>query len=231
MNRLFDSILSLDKSLFLSLNGQHNPFWDATMVFFTGTGIWMLFYLSIIWFILKRYRSKALVIIFLLALSILISDQMSGLVKDTVQRLRPTHDPGISQLVHHVVTQGGTYGFFSSHASNSFATAMFTALLFRNRRYSLLIFFWACMISYTRIYLGLHYPGDLLAGMLFGLLVGYGCFKLLVLLECNYLTLSTPKLTEIHLKEKEFWYIFLVFSVTVLITLLIASRMVHYNWI
>ncbi|MFV0267132.1 MAG: phosphatase PAP2 family protein, partial [Draconibacterium sp.] len=113
---------------------------------------------------------KAIAALVLLALSIVIADQFSVFVKETVQRLRPTHDPDIQHLVHNVYRKGGLYGYFSSHATNTFAVAAFTARLFKNIRFQLLIYFWDALVSYTRIYLGVHYPFDVLTGALVGLL-------------------------------------------------------------
>jgi len=231
MTGLIDTIAGLDQSLFLYFNGKHTPFWDAVMALFTGTGYWLLFYLPIVYFIIRKYRVKAFVILVLLALAILISDQFSGLVKDIVQRLRPTHDPNLQNLVHHVVTKGGPYSFFSSHASNTFTTAIFTALLFRNPRYSLIIFSWATLVSYTRIYLGLHYPFDILTGMTFGIILGYSIFKLLIFLEKYFLLLRSPKITETKLDNKELGYISIVLGTMILITLLVVNRFQHFNWI
>jgi undecaprenyl-diphosphatase len=231
MNGLIHSLAELDRSLFLYLNGSHTPFWDAVMALFTGTGYWLLFYIPLLYFMIKKYRAKAFVILVLLALAILISDQFSGLIKDTVQRLRPTHDPRMQDLVHYVVTKGGQYGFFSSHASNTFTTAIFTALLFRNPRYNFLIFSWATLVSYTRIYLGLHYPSDILAGMTFGILLGYGMFRLLIFMEKNFLLLRSPKLTDTNMDNKELAYVGIILATMVLITLLIVNRFQHFNWI
>ncbi len=231
MTALIDTITELDRSLFLYFNGSHTPFWDAAMAFFTGTGFWVLFYLPLIYFIIKKYGAKSLVILVLIALAILISDQTANLVKDAVQRLRPTHDPDMQNLVHYVVTKGGQYGFFSSHASNTFTVAIFTALLFRNSRYNLIILSWATLVSYTRIYLGLHYPTDILAGMTFGILLGFATFKLLMLLEKNFLLLRSPKLTQTRLDNKELTYVEIVLGTMILITFLIVNRLQHFNWI
>ena len=226
-----NGLIDIDQSIFLYLNGKNTPFWDAVMVLFTGTGFWLLFYLPLLYFIIRKYGAKAFIILAMLALAILISDQFSGLIKDTVQRFRPTHDPGIQNIVHSVVTKGGQYGFFSSHASNTFTTAIFTALLFRNSRYNLIILSWATLISYTRIYLGLHYPLDILAGMIFGILLGYGMYKLLIFLEKNFLLLRSPKLTATSLDNKELGYVMIILGTMVVITLLIVNRFQHYNWI
>ncbi|MDD4192319.1 MAG: phosphatase PAP2 family protein [Mangrovibacterium sp.] len=231
MIALLDTIAEFDRSLFLYLNGGHTPFRDAVMTFFTGTAFWILFYVPLIYFILKKYGVKAIVILVLLALAILVSDQSANLVKDTVQRLRPTHDPGIRHLVHHVVTKGGQYSFFSSHASNTFTVAVFTAFLFRNYRYTLTILSWATLVSYTRIYLGLHYPSDILAGMTVGILLGYGIYKFLMFLEKYFLLLRSPKIIDTHLENKELAYVEIILGTMILTTFLIVNRLQHFNWI
>lgn len=170
---------SWDQDLFLFLNGIHNPLWDYSMTLFTLTPIWLIFYGTIIAIIIKKHGKKSLFIFVAVALMILCADQFSGILKHTVQRLRPSNDPALGQLVHVFFRKGGLYGFVSAHAANTFAIATFTTLLFRNRRYAMFIFPWATMIAYSRIYLGVHYPGDILFGAILGIGVGIGIFKLL----------------------------------------------------
>jgi len=98
-------------------------------------------------------------------------------------RLRPSNDPEVSPFAHIFFKKGGMYGFVSAHAANAFSFAVFSSLLFRNRIYSLFIFPWALLIAYTRIYLGVHYPGDIIGGALLGGLVGWGIYQLMLLLE------------------------------------------------
>lgn len=170
---------SWDKDFFLFLNGMHSPLWDYSMTLFTLTPVWILFYGTILFIIGKKHGKKSLFILVAIALMILCTDQFSGILKHTVQRLRPSNDPAFSQLVHVFFRKGGLYGFVSAHAANTFAIATFTTLLFRNRRYAVFIFLWATMIVYSRIYLGVHYPGDILFGAILGIGVGIGIFKLL----------------------------------------------------
>jgi len=170
---------SWDKELFLFLNSIHSPLWDYSMTLFTLTPTWLIFYGTIIAIIIKKHGKKSLFIFVAIALMILCADQFSGILKHTVQRLRPSNDPAFNQLVHVFFRKGGLYGFVSAHAANTFAIATFTTLLFRNRRYAVFIFLWATMIAYTRIYLGVHYPGDILFGAILGIGIGIGIFKLL----------------------------------------------------
>ena len=170
---------SWDKDLFLCLNGMHSPLWDYTMTLFTLTPTWLLFYGLILFIIGKKYGKKSLFIFVSITLLILLSDQLAGLLKHTIQRLRPSNDPGLSQLIHVFFNKGGEFGFVSAHAANTFAFATFSSLLFKNDRYATFIFPWAVIIAYSRIYLGLHYPGDILGGALLGIGLGYGIFRLM----------------------------------------------------
>ena len=179
----FNLLNSWDKELLLSLNGMHSPLWDYSMTLFTLTPTWLIFYATILTIIVKKHGKKSLFIFVAIALMILCADQFSGILKHTVQRLRPSNDPAFSQLVHVFFRKGGQFGFVSAHAANTFAIATFTSLLFRNRNYAMFIFPWAILISYSRIYLGVHYPGDVLCGALLGVGIAIGIYKLLTYAE------------------------------------------------
>ena len=223
------TITDIDQSIFFFFNGMHNPFWDIVMPLFTRTELWSVLYLTLIFFIIKKYRTKALIILIGLALVILISDQFSVFVKEMVKRLRPTHDPAIQHLVHNIHSKGGLYGFFSSHATNTFAVAMFTSKLFKNYRYSLLIFTWALLVSYTRIYIGLHYPLDILTGIIVGILIGYFIYKLMLFTENRFFIIKNSKIAESGLNNQEVLIIFLVLVIFITIVLLTVNRILHYQ--
>lgn len=226
-----EAINSLDQSIFFFFNEMHSPFWDVIMALFTRTEYWLFFFITIIYFIIKNYRAKAVVILIILALAIVVSDQFSGLIKDTVQRLRPTHNPAIQNLVHNVLTKGGDYGFFSSHASNAFSVATFTTLVFRNRNFGVLIFLWALAVSYTRIYIGVHYPFDIATGIVFGTFVGLAAYRLLTFAEAHFMLFRAPKLSDARLTYKQFHVILIIFAAIVLTTLLIVNRLQYFDWI
>ncbi|MBR4405941.1 MAG: phosphatase PAP2 family protein [Bacteroidaceae bacterium] len=131
---------------------------------------------ALFYIVIKNNKLKqSLVIFILVALLITVADQVaSGICKPLFQRFRPTHDPIVGPMIDIVNGyRGGKYGFFSSHASNTFAGATFFALLFRNTRVSVLLFIWATLCTYSRLYLGVHYPTDILTGLTFGILSGY----------------------------------------------------------
>ena len=140
---ILNLLKSWDKELFLYLNGMHSPLWDYSMTLFTLTTTWLIFYGIILIIIVKKYDRKSLLIFISLALLILFADQFAGLLKHTIQRLRPSNDPSISQLTHLFFKKGGEFGFVSAHAANTFAFAIFSLLLFRNNRYTLFILTWA----------------------------------------------------------------------------------------
>lgn len=227
MIALIQSIKQIDQSIFLFFNGMHNPFWDVVMPLFTQTATWSIFYVTLLYFIIRKYRMKAIAALVLLTLSIVIADQFSVFVKETVQRLRPTHDPDIQHLVHNVYRKGGLYGYFSSHATNTFAVAAFTARLFKNTRFQLLIYLWAALVSYTRIYLGVHYPFDVLTGALVGLLIGQLMYRLFLIIEKRFLLLKLPKLAETSLSNQETFSLFMVFLIFTATVLLVANQLLH----
>ena len=167
----------IDHTLFLFLNGINNPFFDSVMYRLTKTLVWIPLYLFFLYLIIRQYNWKTIIILVLAALMILVSDQLSNLVKDSVQRLRPSHQPGL--YVHIVEAyKGGIYGFYSAHASNTFSVAVFLILLLGRKWYVILpALLWTLFVSYTRIYLGVHYPGDIFAGWIAGGIIGFLLWK------------------------------------------------------
>lgn len=200
---IIQTLSNWDKSAFFYLNSFHNDLMDNVMTLFTITPTWLLFYGVTLYVIIRKYGRKALPVILSLALIILLSDQLSGLLKHTVMRLRPSNDPTIAPFTNVFFNAGGLYGFVSAHAANAFSFATFTTLLFHNRAYTIFIFPWACMIAYTRIYLGVHYPGDILGGILLGSLIGWAVFKMLVLLESKLFPVHPYQRVKLSISELE----------------------------
>lgn len=174
-------IKSLDTGLFLFLNSLHNSFFDGFMYTFSQTYVWGPFYASVIYVLIKVAKKDAIWLILALILCVVLADRVSsGIIKDLVQRLRPTRNPSLEGLVHIVNGYaGGKYGFVSSHAANTFGFAMLSSLLLRERVYVALVFLWAIVTSYSRIYLGVHYPLDILGGILVGFSAALFCFWLI----------------------------------------------------
>ena len=166
---------NIDTELFLFLNGLHNSFFDFLMYWLSNKLIWIPVYLFIIYSIIKKFKpKKGIIITLLLIVAIIISDQVSvHFFKNIFQRYRPCHNLDIKNLVHLVHNRcGGQYGFISSHASNFFTLATLVSLIFKQKQISFLMFFWAITVSYSRIYLGVHYPSDILGGALLGVIIG-----------------------------------------------------------
>jgi undecaprenyl-diphosphatase len=174
---MMEFLKSLDTDLFLALNGWHNSFFDPIMYWLSDKLIWIPMYLFIIFLIFRKYKMQGVLTLLFIAATIALCDQTaSGLLKNTVQRLRPSHDPAIMNLVHlSNAGAGGLYGFASSHAANVFGLATFLWLVFDDK-FKLLkywMFIWAAMVAYSRIYNGVHYPGDVIAGIVIGMIWGF----------------------------------------------------------
>ncbi|HOU51265.1 MAG TPA: phosphatase PAP2 family protein [Smithella sp.] len=176
-----DIIKKWDQEFFLFLNGLHNGFFDGFMFAFSQKIVWVLFIISIIYVLIRFSKRNAVWLILALILCVVLADQIaSGIIKDTVQRLRPSRDPSLSSLVHSVNGYtGGKYGFVSSHVANTFAFALLSSLLFRRMIYTVTVFLWAAVIAYSRIYLGVHYPLDILGGIFVGIIAALFCYWLL----------------------------------------------------
>ena len=173
-------LVRLDQQLLLYLNSLNSPFWDQVMYAISGKFLWIPLYLAILIYLGYTYKRKFLVILLFIILGITIADQTSvHLFKNMFQRLRPCHEPALEGMVHLVRGEcGGLYGFVSSHATNSFFVAVFSLLFIRRRWYTVSIIIWALVVGYSRIYLGVHYPGDVICGSLLGALVGWFVYTL-----------------------------------------------------
>ncbi len=177
---MIEYLQALDTKWFLFLNSLHSPFWDSVMWYISATATWIPLYLIIVAFVIKKLRWNAWLTLIFFALLVLLADQSSvHLFKNVFERLRPCHNPAISELVHTVNDKcGGKYGFVSSHAANTFALAVFLVFFFKNKSVSIAIVLWAAIVSYSRIYLGVHYLFDVLAGALLGSIIGFLTIKL-----------------------------------------------------
>ena len=171
---------AFDTSLLLAVNGWHDPYWDQFMFLLSQRFSWALILLVFVWITVRRNWKHALLIVLAVALAVLLADQISSsLIKHLVERLRPTHAPALQGMVHTVNGyEGGLYGFVSSHAANSFAVALLLILMMRHRAVTVTLLIWAALQCYSRVYLGVHYPGDIAGGMAVGLLVGWGVYRL-----------------------------------------------------
>ena len=172
---------TFDKNITLYINSCHSPFFDNFFYIYTQTWTWIPAILVLLVWMWRKWGIRSLYVVAGIALCILLSDQISSsLLKPLVARLRPTHNPEIADLIHTVNGyRGGRYGFVSSHAANAATFVTFTALVFRNRLYTILLSLWAFFTAYSRVYLGVHYVGDVLCGALIGVLGGMGVYFVL----------------------------------------------------
>ncbi|MBA9077355.1 phosphatase PAP2 family protein [Rufibacter quisquiliarum] len=171
-----ETLKSLDQALFLELNSRHTPFWDQVMVLVTNKYVWVPFYLLLIILMIYFYRRRGALMVLTLGASVGLADFIaSGIFKPFFARLRPCHDAVVGATVQAINGCGGKYGFVSSHAANSFAIAAFFCFLLPARQWPLKValILWASLISYSRIYLGVHYPGDITVGAAIGVVTAW----------------------------------------------------------
>jgi undecaprenyl-diphosphatase len=169
---------NLDVKLFLFLNAQNSSFFDKIMWFISGRFEWIPLYLALIFWIFYRFRKKGWIILALTLLVFALSDAGSvHFFKNVFERLRPSRNPALEGMVHIVNGyRGGLYGFISAHAANTFGLAVFMSLVFREKWFVISILIWASVVSYSRIYLGVHYPSDVFIGALWGTLMAVGVY-------------------------------------------------------
>lgn len=176
---IFRCLENIDRDLFLWLNGNHAVWLDSIMFFVSSNFFWLPVIVVAIGLIVNKYGKKAWLPILLLIFTYICTEQITNLVKHAVERYRPSHNIEIQHLVHTIRGYtGGMYGFFSAHAANSFGLALLSAIFIKNRYYTIAVLAWAIIVSYSRIYLGVHYPSDIVVGATVGIIVS-GLFILL----------------------------------------------------
>lgn len=185
---MLEYLLHLDRDVFLYLNNLGSEQWDGFWLFITKQLNWIAIFLIILYLVLKNYGWRhAVLIILMISLLILITDQTTNhLFKYRFTRLRPGSDPALDGLMRAVKTSK-TFSFISGHASNSMAACFFLYTVLKTRvKYIEIMFLWPLVFAYSRIYLGLHYPGDILAGYIWGILMALLVLKLYVKLRDKY---------------------------------------------
>jgi undecaprenyl-diphosphatase len=181
------TLQQIDTQLFLYLNSLHANWLDPVMALITRRDTWFPAYLILIFWLIYKQKKQAAFTIIAIILAVALSDQIcSSVLKPLVHRLRPCHEPGLTGLIHMVTDCGGQFGFCSSHAANSFALATSLFLFFKGNVYTYWLFLWAIIISYSRIYVGVHYPIDVLAGGLIGAFFAYLSFFIISRVKKRY---------------------------------------------
>jgi undecaprenyl-diphosphatase len=184
-------LVHFDQQLLLYLNSLNSPFWDTVMSAISGRLLWVPLYLAILTVLTIRLRRKMYIMVLMIVITVWGGDRLSVLIKNTVKRPRPCHELLLEGKVHIVNGRcGGMYGFVSSHATNAFSVALLSLLMIRKRWFSFAMIFWALLVGYSRIYLGVHYPGDVLFGSVLGALTGWAVYNLWCYLDNRYLKRS-----------------------------------------
>ncbi len=181
---MFETLQQLDQHLLLTLNSLHTPYWDHFMWFVSAKLTWAPMYAALLFVLYKNFNFRiASLTLIAIVLTIVYADQISAsVIRPLVERMRPSNpDNPLSEFIHLVNgKRGGRYGFPSCHAANSFGLAFMIWFLLRQKGLSFFLLGWAILNSYSRIYLGVHYPGDLIGGLLVGLsgaALIYGLFR------------------------------------------------------
>ncbi len=184
---MLETIIEKDQQLLIYLNGLGSTFWDPFYMYITHQINWWPFFVLIIFLLLKKISLKQFgLLVLVLAVFFLFTDQTTNLVKNSVERLRPVNDPLIEPYLR-IVRKAGSFSFFSGHASNSSGATLILFLILRKYyRYAWVIFFFPLLFAYTRLYLALHYPLDILCGYIFGISSGFMFFYLFKYLNNKY---------------------------------------------
>ena len=183
LTSLFDQLIAFDKQLLLQVNGSESLYLDRLIRILTNAVTWIPLYISLFYIVIRNNETAAKILLVLAGagLCVFFAGSLDDMiVKPTVARWRPTHDPEIGLLVDIVEGyRGGKYGFFSAHAANTFSIAVYFCWLVRSKLLSLSLVLWSFTNCYTRLYLGVHYPGDILVGLTWGFIVGTAVYFLI----------------------------------------------------
>ena len=184
---MLELLNNFDVAMLLWINGHHTILMDQVMLFASAKFTWIPFYLLLLFLIIKKYKYRAIIVLLFAAITITLNDQTSvHLFKNVFQRLRPCHQPEVVEHLRMIVGCGGQYGFVSSHAANSFGIVAFIALLFKKKWITIMMIVWGLLIIYSRVYLGVHYPFDVLAGSIVGVIIGIITAALFFVVDKNW---------------------------------------------
>ncbi len=178
-----DALQQFDAGIFSVINGWHAAYFDSFMWLVTKIATWIPMILMLLYLLyFKKGWRKTVAVVLAIALVILIADQVSAsIIKPLVERARPSHNESLQSTIHIVNGyRGGPFGFVSSHAANCFGIALLLAMIFKNRLFTWTMVVWATLMCYSRIYLGVHYPGDIVCGAILGFLAAWLVYRIFV---------------------------------------------------
>lgn len=231
-------LIEYDKNAFLALNGSDSVFWDGFMWVYTNTLVWIPLALVLLYVIYRNNRVKeALFITLMVAVVVIICDRVSsGLFKPVFKRFRPAQDPELMYFVDIINGyRGGKYGFISSHAANTFGLFTFTSLLFRKREYTYAFLIWAIISCYSRIYLGVHYLGDVICGAFLGVAIGSLIYLLYSYIHRKYTSnvrmKYLNKYTSTGYLVSDINLLLIVLFSTIFVTMIVGMIVYEYNYL
>lgn len=191
---MIDFIIDTDTALLLWVNARHSQFWDIFMYAVSGKMIWVPFYAMILYAVYLSYGVRTMILMaMMVAFAVGAADQLCGsLIRPVFERMRPANlDNPVSDWVHIVDDyRGGRYGFPSCHAANTFALTTLMSMLFRRPGFTVFMILWSIIVCYSRIYLGVHYPGDILAGLVVGTICGLVFYALAEVFTVVYVKIN-----------------------------------------
>jgi len=180
---MIDQFIQYDKELFLFLNNLGSPIWDNLWLVITNKWTFIPLYAILLILIYKKLGFKIMLIsVVIVVLMIVFTDQVTNLFKHGFKRLRPCSTEGVMEQMRFIAERCGRYGFFSGHSSNSMAAAVFAGLFLRPyfKNLIFILLFWSAIVAYSRIYVGVHFPIDIVCGLTFGALSGYAFYRLVL---------------------------------------------------
>ena len=226
---MIEQIVQWDKELLVALNGSSSLFLDGVMMTITETSTWIPLFVCLLYAVIRNNTwRRSLRIIAVIALLVTLADQFaSGFCKPYFHRLRPSQSPDLANVIDLVNDyRCGLYGFISSHAANTFSVSVFFMLLFRDKRINLLLPVWPLLASYSRMYLGVHYPLDIAAGTLWGILCGvavYGLYRWISLRLCPQVRTNSSLCTSTGYRRSDLIPVLLVFPLIFIYILIRAT--------
>ena len=189
---MLDQLLQYDKELFLFLNNLGSSSWDGFWLVITNKLTFIPLYALLLFLVYKKLGLKSMLLLLLvIAAMITFTDQITNLFKYVIaKRPRPCREDELQNVMRYVAPRCGRYGFFSGHAANSMAAAVFAGLLLKPyyKKLIFILLFWSAIVAYSRIYVGVHYPLDIICGLFFGAISGFGFYKLQCYLRQRFIS-------------------------------------------